>query len=228
VDRPEPERDVHAGGGGICCRETKPMDWFDHNCGCDGKDGNGITQSQDADNGNETTQNTDSYAGTDQRNWNSPISVLSWSGGHACGPCGGSGGAVNQSNDADTNAWSRNENATGQWIGQSQTATSNGHPCCPTTEHECGCECRCDHEGEGDISQSQTGSNSNRTEQDATSNASTTQRNVNVPFSLLSIGSGGGDVTQVNEATTTAYSGNDNITWQSIDQGQSAEEGGSA
>jgi hypothetical protein len=218
-------------GGGPCCPETEPKHaWFEHPCGCeDGKDGDGITQTQDADNANSTRQNADATASTYQKNRNSPISVLSIAGGHPCDPCGhpcdpcgGSGGDVNQSNDADTTAWSRNENATGQWIGQSQSATSNGHPCCPTQER-----CGCDH-GDGDISQSQTGSNSNRTEQDATSNASTTQRNVNVPFSLLSIGSGGGDVTQANRATTTAYAGNGNFTLQGIDQRQDAAEGGSA
>jgi hypothetical protein len=119
------------GGGGSCCQEPERKPWsehactcekpkdpsYEHSCGCEPKDGNGITQTQHADNTNTTDQTADSRATTDQTNWNSPVSFLT---------IGSTKGDVDQSNRATTNAYSRNENRTGQWVDQQQDATEGG------------------------------------------------------------------------------------------------------
>jgi hypothetical protein len=181
-------------------------------CGC-GADGGAITQSQDGSNSNSTDQTADSTASTEQWNVNVPISVLSH---------GSNNGDVQQSNEADTTAWSSNQNATGQSIDQSQSASAGGSGC-----DACG--------SGGDISQNQSGSNENSTHQEAISEATTEQKNLNLPISVLGFGghscgcsgSSGGDVTQSNDADTTAYSGNVNATEQAIGQSQEANSAGS-
>ena len=80
----------------------------------------------------------------------------------------------------------------------------------------------------GGIDQTQTGSNTNDTDQSSDAYAETSQVNVNAPISILSWNSNNGDVTQSNDATTTAVAANDNETAQWIDQGQSASTDGSS
>ena len=75
------------------------------------------------------------------------------------------------------------------------------------------------------ISQEQSATNTNSTGQDAAAEATTKQANLNLPVSVLSWGSNGGDVDQSNSAGTKAYAANDNSTDQSVDQGQQAEAG---
>ena len=88
------------------------------------------------------------------------------------------------------------------------------------------------------ITQTQTGGNTNDTTQNAYADATTEQKNVNLPFSFLSWGddhgsscgcggktataSGNGGVRQGNDATTKAYAGNANQTRQTIGQLQEA------
>ena len=115
----------------------------------------------------------------------------------------------------------------------------------------CGCDssydpkpCGCDHNPgppqwhpRDAITQAQTGSNGNETTQQSDADATTKQKNVNVPFSFLSWGGGKngcgcahaghgsdhkGGVAQHNGAHTTAGSENGNQTRQSLDQGQEA------
>jgi hypothetical protein len=231
--------------------ETDQSIWQDQDavidgaCGCSG--GGSIVQSQDATNSNETDQDADADATTEQKNVNVPIAILSPS--HSCG-CG-SGGDVNQSNNATTTAWAGNSNETDQSVKQDQDGRiSGGHGCGGCQPHPCDCEpnpcshecepnpcshecepnpcsheceprpCGCPHDGS--IDQSQYGKNDNDTDQDADADATTEQKNENKPFSFLSPGSGGGDVNQSNDATTTALAGNWNDTYQSVDQNQLA------
>ncbi len=232
--------------------------------GCNKCGGGGsISQTQDATNDNSTDQDATANATTEQRNVNVPIAILSPS----CG-CHGGGGDVNQSNTATTNAWAGNWNSTSQSVNQDQDGRIRGHGCGGCQPHPCDCEpnpchdtcepnpchdkctpnpchdectpnpchdkctpnpchdkcdphpCGCAHEGS--IDQSQTGSNTNDTHQNAEANATTDQRNENKPFSFLSPGANGGDVTQSNDATTNAWAGNWNNTDQSVDQRQFA------
>jgi hypothetical protein len=208
---------------------------------CDGGGGGPITQTQDAYNGNETKQEAYSDATTTQKNENWDIGILSVGGGRdLCDPCGGDGGNVDQSNNAYTRSEAKNNNFTGQWIGQDQSATSSGggEPCCPrepcnpcepreafhgTVVCEVDCEeTRC--EGSlGAITQTQCGANDNYTYQKANSTATTDQENKNFAFDLLTYGSGNGDVTQSNDAYTKSKAKNNNATWQAIWQRQTAD-----
>jgi hypothetical protein len=212
-------------------------------CGCGGA--GSITQSQDGTNDNSTDQDATANATTEQKNYNVPIAILS----PACG-CHG-GGDVNQSNDATTTSWAGNSNSTSQSVNQDQDGVVRGaHGCGGCQPHPCECEpdpchnecepdpchsecepnpchsecephpCGCPHAGS--IDQSQRGSNTNDTHQNAEANAHTYQKNENKPFSFLSPGANGGDVTQSNDATTTAWAGNWNDTLQSVDQRQFA------
>ena len=72
------------------------------------------------------------------------------------------------------------------------------------------------------IGQSQHASYANSTSQFAGALASTNQVNVNAPIAVLSPGSNNGDVSQSNNATTTARASNENRTNQSIGQSQQA------
>src|SRR5919106_1719688 len=131
--------------------------------GCSSCGGGSVSQDQSGENSNDTDQDATANAETNQYNVNAPISFLSpGANGSSCSnSCGGSGGDVNQSNDADSSAWAGNQNDTTQTVGQSQDATVAG-------SGFCGCEAP-------SIEQSQTGSNDNTTDQDATANAETTQ-----------------------------------------------------
>jgi len=91
---------------------------------------------------------------------------------------GSGGGDVNQSNDAKTKAESSNSNDTTQSVDQSQ-------------------------KGHGDAKE--VGSNSNSTEQSAKSSAKTQQANIYAPITVYSHGSGGGDVSQGNSASTPRF-----------------------
>ena len=176
--------------------------------GCGSCDGS-ISQDQSGENSNDTTQDADANASTTQYNVNAPVAILSpGANGSSCDPCGGSGGDVNQSNDATTTAWAGNQNDTTQTVGQSQDATVAG-------SGFCGCEAP-------SIEQSQTGTNDNSTDQTATANAETTQVNVNAPIAILSPGANNGDVSQSNQADTNATAYNGNETDQSIWQDQDA------
>jgi hypothetical protein len=119
-------------------------------------------------------------------------------------------------------------------VKQDQDATVDGGNACDRCEPDpCECEphpcndkcephpCGCPHDGS--IDQSQDAKNENDTDQDADADATTEQKNENKPFSFLSPGFGGGDVTQSNDATTTAWAGNWNDTDQSVDQRQFAD-----
>src|SRR5262245_8191093 len=76
-----------------------------------------IGQEQSGSNRNSTDQAADAQATTKQANVNLPISVLSW---------GSNGGAVDQSNQADTKASADNSNATDQKVDQDQHADAHG------------------------------------------------------------------------------------------------------
>ena len=206
-------------------------------CGCNGG-GGPIHQEQNGVNQNATEQHAYSAPETKQKNWNSPVSFLA---------IGTNNGDVNQSNKAWTDADAKNENWTGQWIGQEQKASSNGG-------NSCGCEHKGPHgppapmvvngeHGDG-INQTQNGVNQNETSQEAKSEPYTKQENVNVPVAILAIGSnnGGkhdscgcdkhssredGGVNQSNEAWTDADASNRNGTEQGIDQNQWAKSEGS-
>ena len=177
--------------------------------GCGSCGGGSISQDQSGENTNDTTQDSEANASTTQYNVNAPIAILSpGAGGSSCDPCGGSGGDVNQSNDATTTAWAGNQNDTTQTVGQSQDATVAG-------SGFCGCE-------GPSIAQTQIGTNDNTTDQNATANAETTQVNVNAPIAILSPGANSGAVTQSNQADTNATAYNGNTTDQSIWQKQDA------
>jgi hypothetical protein len=173
--------------------------------------GNGDV-SQDGKNSNSTSQNASSEAKTDQVNVNAPISLFS---------VGSNNGDVKQSNDADTSASSKNQNWTDQNLDQNQKVAGNGGS--KPGHDEYGKSAGKD-EGmggpshNGDISQS--GKNDNSTSQNADSTAKTEQKNVNVPISLFSVGSNGGDVHQGNSAHTQASSSNQNGTQQLLGQTQ--------
>jgi hypothetical protein len=104
--------------GSSCCGGYHPR-----KCTCPPVDHGkaaGIDQSQKASNSNRTDQNADANAKTEQKNWNTPISILSPSGGCGCRHKGG--GDVDQSNSAFTGAFAKNWNDTYQAIWQDQTA----------------------------------------------------------------------------------------------------------
>ena len=218
-----------------------------------------IDQNQSAANDNRTDQSADAKSTTEQKNVNAPLALLAF-GGHAsesgCG-CSKSHDAtgVDQANSAKTAAYPTNINATRQDVGQQQDAeipasrVHDGHD--GDDPKPCGCEgsydpkpCGCDHSPGSPqwhprdaITQAQTGSNGNETTQQSDADATTKQKNVNVPFSFLSWGGGKngcgcahaghgsdhkGGVAQHNGADTTAGSENGNQTRQSLDQGQEA------
>src|SRR5918996_6183740 len=83
--------------------------------GCGSCGGGSVSQDQSGENSNDTSQDSEANAETNQYNVNAPISILSPS-GSSCDPCGGSGGDVNQSNDAETSAWAGNSNDTNQTV----------------------------------------------------------------------------------------------------------------
>ncbi|MPY95694.1 MAG: hypothetical protein GEV08_22365 [Acidimicrobiia bacterium] len=73
------------------------------------------------------------------------------------------------------------------------------------------------------VDQLQEAVNSNSTAQEAAAEATTEQSNVNAPISVLTFGSGNGDVVQSNAAATEAAAGNANETGQWATQAQAAE-----
>ena len=164
--------------------------------------GTPLEQAQRAWNTNDTDQKARAGAHTDQSNYNVPFAF--WS-------PRSNGGDVGQSNDATTAAWAGNANWTDQSIDQAQSVSSDGSGC-----HRC----------DGGVDQGQQASNDNSTDQDAEANASTEQVNVNAPIAILSPRANSGDVSQSNDATTTAQAGNANWTDQSIGQSQDAQTDG--
>jgi hypothetical protein len=113
-----------------------------------------LTQTQEATNTNEATQNAEPSAETNQVNVYLPIAVLSH---------GSNNGEVDQSNEADTTVVASNENGTEQSIDQDQTAGDDRGGC-----GKCGTE---------GGSQSQTAENNNTTNQNAAPSAETNQSN---------------------------------------------------
>jgi hypothetical protein len=112
---------------------------------------------------------------------------------------------VTQTNTASSNAAAGNLNATKQTADQTQT----------------GADCKCKSGGEQLIGQSA------KNEQDATALAATIQEkpsNTNTPIRVLSKGDDG-DVTQTNDASSTAHAGNLNLTKQDADQTQAGGSG---
>jgi hypothetical protein len=163
-----------------------------------------IQQEQSGTNQNRTRQDASADATTQQANVNLPISILSW---------GSNGGAVSQSNQADTKAYADNDNGTDQSVDQSQDANVAGsRGTSPDARH-----------GSGSVDQSQDATNGNETNQHGDADASTKQVNVNAPISVLSWGANGGAVSQGNQADTKAYAKNVNTTDQDVDQSQAAK-----
>jgi hypothetical protein len=162
-----------------------------------------LTQTQEATNTNETTQNAEPSAETNQVNVYLPIAVLSH---------GSNNGDVDESNEADTTVVANNENGTGQSIDQDQTAGDDRGGC-----GKCG--------PEGGSTQSQTAENNNTTNQNAEPSAETNQVNVYAPVAVLSKDSNGGEVEQSNDAETKVVAVNENGTGQSVDQDQTAGDG---
>jgi hypothetical protein len=114
----------------------------------------------------------------------------------------GKGGSVTQTNSASSNATAGNLNATKQTADQTQA----------------GDDCKCKHGGGGE----QLIGQSAKSEQDAAALAVTIQEkpsNTNTPIRVLSKGDDG-DVTQTNDASSTANAGNLNGTHQDADQTQ--------
>ena len=158
-------------------------------------------------NANATTQNGDSRALTGQANLNGSDVTL---GGGTLWLGDGdrsNNGDVTQSNEADTSAEAKNGNDTGQANDQTQSADGG------------------DNSGAGsgnDVSQSQSGTNGNGTTQNADATANTRQANVFAPGVIYCNRCFNGNVTQSNQADTSAESKNSNSTDQSNHQNQSA------
>jgi hypothetical protein len=117
----------------------------------------------------------------------------------------GDNGAVSQTNEATSDATAGNLNATEQTATQSQE----------------GDDCKCGHGGDQAIAQSADN------DQKAAALSGTIQEkpsNTNISVRVLSPGDDG-DVTQVNEASSTATAGNANITKQTADQAQGGGSG---
>src|SRR5918996_4082802 len=117
----------------------------------------------------------------------------------------GQGGSVTQTNTASSNAAAGNINATKQTADQTQT----------------GADCKCKSGGEQLIGQSA------KNEQDAAALSATIQEkpsNTNTPIRVLSKGDDG-DVTQTNDASSTAHAGNLNLTKQAATQAQAGGSG---
>ncbi len=218
-----------------------------------------IDQDQSAANDNRTDQSADAKSTTEQQNVNVPLALLGFGGHGSDSGCGCSKShdpaRVDQANSAKTAAYASTINATRQDVGQQQDAefpASRVHD--PHDGHDptpCGCDssydpksCGCDHNPSPPqghprdaVTQAQTGTNGNETTQHSDTDATTEQKNLNVPFSFFSWGGGKdgcgcphaghgsdhrGGVAQHNGATTTAGSENGNRTRQSLDQGQEA------
>jgi hypothetical protein len=212
---------------------------YGDSCGCRDKEHNGspsIEQSQSDSNDNRTDQDADASASTEQKDFNAPVSILSW-GGRSCGCEHSDGASVDQANAAKTASYSENDNATRQYLAQKQDAVATDGR---DADHgkgddgdgkSCGCKA---HDGSGSIDQDQSGSNANETNQRADSDATSEQKNVNAPFSLFAWGGekercgcrSEGDahdgVTQHNDAKTVAGSTNANETRQLLGQHQEA------
>lgn len=154
-------------------------------------------QVQQATNSNQTNQDADAAAETNQLNVYAPVTVLSKDSNN---------GDVEQSNDADTTAVAVNDNETDQSIQQDQEADLGDGDAC----RKCG--------SGGAVSQSQEAENDNSTDQDANASAETNQVNVYAPVAVFSKNSNNGDVNQSNEADTTAIAANQNTTDQVIYQ----------
>jgi hypothetical protein len=152
-----------------------------------------LVQSQQGTNTNQTDQQSQATAETRQLNLNVPISLLS---------PGSNAGDVDQSNRADTDVISANDNRSEQSIDQTQQGQVEGAG--PV----------------GRLQQDQAAANSNETSQDSSAEATTTQANVNVPIAILSPGANSGDVDQSNRADTYVVSYNQNDSDQSVDQTQ--------
>jgi hypothetical protein len=153
----------------------------------------GHDQAQSGTNSNDTHQRANADAYTKQKNFNAPVSFLSF---------GSNNGNVDQSNKAYTNADAENLNSTYQ--------KADGHDGQPAEAYS-----RYGTDGSKDGgNEFKSPSNENRTDQHAYAKAKTEQKNVNFPISFLSFGSNNGNVQQHNNAGTQAFAGNGNWTGQ--------------
>ena len=200
----------------------------DPECGCDepvdpgtGDDEDQSTEAtveQSAPVSNDTTQDSEAAASSEQTNVNLPIAVLSPNSNN---------GDVNQGNTATNTATSSNSNSTSQSVTQTADQEVDGsdaaaHPAVVSEPAPCGCEDEWT-EGESDHSTTtgdvqQSASPSNTTTQDSSASASSHQVNINAPISILGFDANNGDVNQSNTSSNSASSANANSTGQSVTQ----------
>jgi hypothetical protein len=153
----------------------------------------GHDQAESGSNKNDTYQRAYADAYTKQKNFNTPVSFLSFASNN---------GNVNQSNKAYTDANAENLNSTYQ-----KANGPDGHPANDYGRNGS------DFFKDGG-KQFSSPSNENHTDQHAYAKAKTEQKNVNVPLSFLSFASNNGNVQQHNGAGTQAFAGNGNATGQ--------------
>ena len=202
---------------------------------------------QAAGNLNHTTQSSNASVGNSQRNQNMPFSFFtvgnngsanSWgndadSGSDDCGchnnASGTDGGSVHQGNSADNAADSTVKNGTGQNIDQTGTVDAANaatgydwskwlHDDKSHSNNNSGGHGNDSNVGDTGAMVDQDAGNDNSTDQTSTADIDNQQQNVNLPVSLFTVGSGGGDVAQGNEATNSADSTVANGTGQDINQ----------
>ncbi|MGE0141103.1 MAG: hypothetical protein AB7I24_18565 [Candidatus Nanopelagicales bacterium] len=183
---------------------------------------------QQAHNDNSTEQSSRAKVDNSQKNWNSPISILtlgSESGlGKGCG-CQAPGsrsssGDVEQNNHADNTAKSETVNGTDQSVHQSGDAAASSEPEHHGPSWEQG-KADKGHPGDGgdpSAAVKQDASNSNTTTQESSAVVDNHQTNINMPITVLSANSNNGDVDQSNHADNTAKSETANGTDQSVRQ----------
>ena len=202
----------------------------------DGKHGDASGDiDQDAKNKNSTQQSSAAHASSEQKNKNAPVSVLS---------LGSNNGDVDQSNKAHDVALSNNGNYTDQSIFQAadqKVDGKDGHPGKDDHKSKDGHPSKDQYPGKDDHKSKdghpskdggssdidQDAKNKNSTQQSSAAQASSEQKNINLPVSILSVGSNNGDVDQSNKANNKAKSGNDNATGQVIEQAAEQDVDGS-
>jgi hypothetical protein len=163
----------------------------DHNQNGYGQKGH--DQAESGSNSNDTHQRAYADAYTKQKNFNAPVSILSFASNN---------GNVNQSNKAYTNANAENLNSTYQKAEGRDGQPANDYGRDGSNFFKDGGK------------QLNSPSNENRTDQHANAKAKSEQKNVNFPISFLSFGSNNGNVQQHNSAVTQAFAGNGNWTGQ--------------
>ena len=181
------------------------------------------TVDQTAGNTNATDQSSTATVDNHQKNLNKPISI---------GTVDTGSGAVDQSNAATNTATSNVGNVTDQAIEQDGSAAAaseanhggGGEPHSTSGGNPCGCTGgpkpgpTDDHGGDGHATVDQQAGNDNSTSQQSEATVDSDQRNINLPVTLFSVGSGNGDVDQGNSADNSATSNVGNGTDQWIGQ----------